>query len=101
MVGHKGRGVRGSSYPLSRIYFESMYSHVYGVKWSPWSVLFEIDYLREGGASYQISLIPCFFRIKFYFIFIKTYIENLTLLYLLLLVFESMYSHVYGVKWSP
>ena len=57
-----------------------MYSHVYGVKWSPWSVPFEIDYLREGGASSQISLIPDFFRIKFYLIFIKTYVENLTLL---------------------
>ena len=50
--------VRGVSYPLSVNFFESMYSHVYGVKWSPWSVNFEINYLREGGASSQISLIP-------------------------------------------
>ena len=34
----------------------------------------------EGGASSQISLIPYFFVIKFYLIFIKTYVENLTLL---------------------
>ena len=72
--------VRGLSYPLSLIFFESMYSLVYGVKWSPWSIPFEINYLREGGASSQITLIPYFFRIKFYLIFIKTYVVNLTLL---------------------
>ena len=77
--GHKGEGVRGLSYPLSLIYFENMYSHVYGVEWSPWSVPFEIDYLREGVRvlKYPLSLI---FRIKFYLIFIKTYVENITLL---------------------
>ena len=30
------------------IFFESMYGHVYCVKWSPWSVNSEINYLREG-----------------------------------------------------
>ena len=57
-----------------------MYSHVYGVKWSPWSVPFEIDYLREGGCEFSKLPYPLFFRIKFYLIFIKTYVENLTLL---------------------
>ena len=78
--GYKGKGVRGLSYPFSfNFFFESMYSHVYYLKWSPWSVPFEINYLREGGASfkYPLSLI---FQIKFYLIFIKTYVENLTLL---------------------
>ena len=41
---------------------------------------FEIDYLREGECD--LSNIPylLFFRIKFYLIFIKAYVENLTLL---------------------
>ena len=51
--------VRGLSYPFSLILFESMYSHVYGAKWSPWSVPFKINYLREGVRvlKYPISLI--------------------------------------------
>ena len=51
--------VRGVSYPLSlNFFFESMYSHVYGVKWSPWSVTFEINYLREEVRvlKYPLSL---------------------------------------------
>ena len=42
----------------------------------------------RGGASSQISLI---FLIKFYLIFIKTCIKNLTLLQLLLLVFAEFF----------
>ena len=40
-------------------------SHDYDVKWLPRSVPFEIDYLREGGASFQISLIPYFFELNY------------------------------------
>ncbi len=46
--------MRSLSYPLSLIFFESMYSHVYDVKGLPWGVPFQMDYLREGGASFQI-----------------------------------------------
>ena len=62
--GHMGGGrceVLVVPYP---IFFESMCSHVYGVKWSPWNVPFEINYLREGGASSQISLISYFFELN-------------------------------------
>ena len=54
-----GGAVRGFSYPLSVIFFESMYSHVNDVKWLPWSVPFEIDYLREEVRvlKYPLSLI--------------------------------------------
>ena len=36
-----------------------MYNHVYGVKWLPWSVTYEINYFREGvrGLKYSLSLI--------------------------------------------
>ena len=54
--GHMGVAVRGVNYPLAVNFFESMYSHVYGVKWSPWSVNFEINYFREGGC--EISNTP-------------------------------------------
>ena len=50
--------MRGVSYPLSVNFFESMYSHVYSVKWSPWSVNFEINYLREGVRVLKYPLSP-------------------------------------------
>ena len=57
--GHKGGGrYKVSVIPYPLFFFESMYSHVYGVKWSPWSVNFEINYLREGVRvlKYPLSL---------------------------------------------
>ena len=48
-------GGGGARSQLSHNLFESMYSHVYGVKWSSWIVPFETDYLRDGGTSSQIS----------------------------------------------
>ena len=50
--------------PYTFFRFESMYSHVYGVKWSPWSVPFEIDYLREGVRvlKYPLSI---FFELNY------------------------------------
>ena len=66
--------MRGHSHLFSLIFFfESMYSHVYGVKWSPWSVPFEINYLRDGDTSSQISLI---FRIKFHLISLKLMLKT-------------------------
>ena len=57
--GHKGGGA-WSHLSLIPYFFESMYRHVYNVKWSPRSVPFEIDYLiREGAVKvlkYPFSL---------------------------------------------
>ena len=68
-----GGGVReggGARSQLSLIpyFFESMYSHVYGIKWS------------NGHHGVSLSKLTIFFRIKFYLIFIKIFIKNLTLL---------------------
>ena len=54
-----GGGARSQLFLLPYL-FESMYSHVYGVKWSPWSVPFEINYLREGLRILNIPY-PLFF----------------------------------------
>ena len=64
--------VRGVSYALSLIFLK----HVYGVKWSPWSVTFEIKHLKEGVRvfKYPSSLI---FPIKFYLILFLLLIARL------------------------
>ena len=55
-----GGGVRSQSFLILN-FFESMCSHVYGVKWSLWSVPFEIDYLRERGCEFSNIPYPLFF----------------------------------------
>ena len=58
LIPHKRGGGARCQLSLIPYFFESRYSHVYGFKWSPWSVNFEINYFREGGARSQIFLIP-------------------------------------------
>ena len=68
-----------------------MYSHVYGVKWSPWSVPFEIDYLREGVCEFSNIPYPL----------MGDWHSRVFAVYCPFFLFESMYSHVYGVMECP
>ena len=42
-------------------FFENVYSHIFGVKWSSWRVPFEIDDLREGVPVLSNSFSLIFF----------------------------------------